>query len=224
MSLVTQAHADELVRGAAALGVELDESRKQGLLAYLALLAKWNKAYNLTAVRDMDEMVSRHLLDSLSIVPRFIEAGGERWLDVGSGGGMPGIPLAILFPDKRLTLLDSNGKKTRFLTQVKLELKLHNLEVIHSRVEAYQPEQAFNGIVSRAFSSLEDFSNWTRHLGDGETRWLAMKGVHPVEELAALPEDFRVEAEHVLSVPGCQGQRHLLILRRSMTGTGENHG
>lgn len=224
MSQVTQAHADELVRGAAALGVELDEAGRQGLLAYLALLAKWNKAYNLTAVRDVDEMVSRHLLDSLSVVPHFVAAGGDNWLDVGSGGGMPGIPLAILFPDKRLTLLDSNGKKTRFLTQVKLELKLHNLEVIHSRVEAYQPAQAFDGIVSRAFSSLEDFCNWTRHLGDGETRWLAMKGVHPAQELTALPEDFRVEAEHALSVPGCQGQRHLLILRRSMTGTGENHG
>jgi len=224
MSLVTQAHADELVRGAAALGVALDEERKQGLLAYLALLAKWNKAYNLTAVRDIDEMVSRHLIDSLSIVPHFIAAGGERWLDVGSGGGMPGIPLAILFPEKRLTLLDSNGKKTRFLTQVKLELKLDNLEVIHSRVEAYQPAQPFNGIVSRAFSSLEDFSIWTRHLGDGDTRWLAMKGVHPADELAALPDDFRVEAEHVLDVPGCQGQRHLLILRRCVKGTGENHG
>ena len=112
-------------------------------------------------------------------------------------------------------LLDSNGKKTRFLTQVKLELKLANLEVVHSRVEAFRPESPFDGIVSRAFSSLEDFANWTRHLGVQETRWLAMKGVHPNEELAALPEDFRVEAEHALAVPGCQGQRHLLILRRT---------
>ncbi|KAF1070369.1 MAG: Ribosomal RNA small subunit methyltransferase G [Pseudomonas citronellolis] len=224
MSLVTPRHAEELGRGAAALGVELDARAEAGLLAYLALLAKWNKAYNLTAVRDIDEMVSRHLLDSLSVVTHFLEAGGERWLDVGSGGGMPGIPLAILFPHKRLTLLDSNGKKTRFLTQVKLELKLDNLEVIHSRVEAYTPAQPFNGIVSRAFSSLEDFTNWTRHLGDGETRWLAMKGVHPEDELAALPEDFRVEAEHSLSVPGCQGQRHLLILRRGSMGSGEHHG
>ncbi len=183
------------------------------LLAYLALLIKWNKAYNLTAVRDPDEMVSRHLLDSLSIVP-YAEAG-DNWLDVGSGGGMPGVPLAILFPQKRLTLLDSNGKKTRFLTQVKLELKLANLEVVHSRVEAFRPESPFDGIVSRAFSSLEDFANWTRHLGGQETRWLAMKGVHPNEELAALPADFRVEAEHALAVPGCQGQRHLLILRRT---------
>ncbi|WP_371232039.1 16S rRNA (guanine(527)-N(7))-methyltransferase RsmG [Pseudomonas sp. QE6] len=214
MSLVTARHADELARGIETLGLNIDAATQQRLLDYLALLAKWNKAYNLTAVRDVDEMVSRHLLDSLSIVARFEAAGGERWLDVGSGGGMPGIPLAILFPGKSLTLLDSNGKKTRFLTQVKLELKLDNLQVIHSRVEAFQPELPFNGIVSRAFSSLEDFTNWTRHLGDGHTNWLAMKGVHPSEELAALPEDFRVEAEHALAVPGCQGQRHLLILRR----------
>ncbi|MGC4009753.1 MAG: 16S rRNA (guanine(527)-N(7))-methyltransferase RsmG [Pseudomonas sp.] len=215
MSLVTARHAEELARGIQTLGLDIDAATQQRLLDYLALLAKWNKAYNLTAVRDVDEMVSRHLLDSLSIVPPFEAAGGDRWLDVGSGGGMPGIPLAILFPGKSLTLLDSNGKKTRFLTQVKLELKLDNLQVIHSRVEAFQPELPFNGIVSRAFSSLEDFTNWTRHLGDAQTNWLAMKGVHPSDELAALPEDFRVEAERALAVPGCQGQRHLLILRRT---------
>ena len=215
MSLISSRHAEELAHGIQTLGLDIDAATQQRLLDYLALLAKWNKAYNLTAVRDVDEMVSRHLLDSLSIVPPFEAAGGDRWLDVGSGGGMPGIPLAILFPGKSLTLLDSNGKKTRFLTQVKLELKLDNLQVIHSRVEAFQPEQPFDGIVSRAFSSLEDFTNWTRHLGDTRTNWLAMKGVHPSDELAALPEDFRVEAEHALAVPGCQGQRHLLILRRT---------
>lgn len=213
MSAVTQHHADELARGADELGVALDADKQRQLLAYLALLIKWNKAYNLTAVRDPDEMVSRHLLDSLSIVP-YAEAG-DNWLDVGSGGGMPGVPLAILFPDKRLTLLDSNGKKTRFLTQVKLELKLDNLQVIHSRVEAFQPAQPFNGIISRAFTSMENFSNWTRHLGDADTRWLAMKGVHPADELVALPADFHLDSEHALAVPGCQGQRHLLILRRT---------
>ncbi|BAN51378.1 16S rRNA (guanine(527)-N(7))-methyltransferase RsmG [Metapseudomonas resinovorans] len=215
MSLVNQRHADELSRGAQQLAVELTPQSQDGLLAYLALLIKWNKAYNLTAVRDPDEMVSRHLLDSLSVVP-YVAALGDNWLDVGSGGGMPGIPLAILFPERRFTLLDSNGKKTRFLTQVKLELKLDNLDVVHSRVEAFTPERPFSGIVSRAFSSLEDFSNWTRHLGDGETRWLAMKGLHPNDELQALPADFRVESAHQLEVPGCQGQRHLLILRRTL--------
>ncbi|TBU92132.1 16S rRNA (guanine(527)-N(7))-methyltransferase RsmG [Phytopseudomonas dryadis] len=215
MSAVISRHAEELRQGASELGVALSEQQQAQLLAYLALLIKWNKAYNLTAVRDPDEMVSRHLLDSLSVVP-YVEVAGDNWLDVGSGGGMPGIPLAILFPERNFTLLDSNGKKTRFLTQVKLELKLANLEVIHSRVEAFTPAQPFSGICSRAFSSLEDFANWTRHLGDAQTQWLAMKGVHPDDELQALPADFRLAATHVLKVPGCQGQRHLLILRRSV--------
>ena len=211
-SMVTPQHAEELSRGARQLGIDLSDSQHSQLLAYLALLIKWNKAYNLTAVRDPDEMVSRHLLDSLSVVP-FI--AGDRWLDVGSGGGMPGIPLAILFPEMKVTVLDSNGKKTRFLTQVKLELKLDNLEVIHSRVEAFKPELPFTGIVSRAFSSLEDCTEWTRHLGDTDTRWLAMKGLHPADELVALPTDFHLDSAQALTVPGCQGQRHLLILRRT---------
>ena len=214
MSLVSESHAEELVRGARQLGIPLDDRQQQLLLAYLALLIKWNKAYNLTAVRDPDEMVSRHLLDSLSVV-RYVAEGGDRWLDVGSGGGMPGIPLAIMFPERRFVLLDSNGKKTRFLTQVKLELKLANLEVVHSRVEQFRPSQPFSGITSRAFSSLEDFTNWTRHLGDIESVWLAMKGVQPDDELQALPADFELERCVVLKVPGCQGQRHLLILRRT---------
>ncbi len=211
-SMVTPQHAEELTQGARELGVDLTDAQQQKLLGYLALLIKWNKAYNLTAVRDPDEMVSRHLLDSLSVIP-FIE--GERWLDVGSGGGMPGIPLAILFPEMKVTVLDSNGKKTRFLTQVKLELKLDNLEVIHSRAEAFQPVLPFTGIISRAFSSLEDFTQWTRHMGDKETRWLAMKGLHPADELVALPADFHLQSAQALAVPGCQGQRHLLILRRT---------
>ena len=211
-SMVTEKHAQELSTGARELGLELSPFQQEHLLAYLALLIKWNKAYNLTAVRDPDEMVSRHLLDSLSVMS-FIHS--ERWLDVGSGGGMPGIPLSILHPDKQVTVLDSNGKKTRFLTQVKLELKLDNLTVIHKRVEEFQPAQPFTGIISRAFSSMENFTGWTRHLGDSQTQWLAMKGLHPADELVALPADFRVDSEQALTVPGCQGQRHLLILRRT---------
>ncbi|BCA31610.1 16S rRNA (guanine(527)-N(7))-methyltransferase RsmG [Metapseudomonas otitidis] len=214
MSLVTSRHAEELTQGAVTLGVALDARQHELLMGYLALLIKWNKAYNLTAVRNPDEMVSRHLLDSLSVVP-FVAERGNDWLDVGSGGGMPGVPLAILFPERRFTLLDSNGKKTRFLTQVKLELGLDNLGVVNARVEAFRPEQPFAGIVSRAFSALEDFANWTRHLGDRDTHWLAMKGLRPDDELARMPDDFKVEAEHTLAVPGCQGQRHLLILRRT---------
>ena len=214
MSLVvTSQHAEELQRGAQQLRITLGDLQLNQLLAYLALLIKWNKAYNLTAVRNPDEMVSRHLLDSLSIVPYIGEA--QSWLDVGSGGGMPGIPLAILFPERDITTLDSVGKKTRFQTQVKLELKLDNLQVIHSRVETFQPAVPFSGIVSRAFSSLEDFANWTRHLGNPQTRWLAMKGLHPADELVALPADFHLDSAQALTVPGCQGQRHLLILRRT---------
>jgi 16S rRNA (guanine527-N7)-methyltransferase len=212
MSVSTQ-HAQELIEGAQQLGVILTEQQQQQLLQYLGLLIKWNKAYNLTAVRNPDEMVSRHLLDSLSVV-QYVEQYGNDWLDVGSGGGMPGVPLAIIFPERKFTLLDSNGKKTRFLTQVKLELKLDNLEVIHNRVEAFTPARAFSGIISRAFSSLADFTNWTRHLGDTNSHWLAMKGVHPDDELQALPEDFRLDSCQILKVPGCQGQRHLLILQR----------
>jgi 16S rRNA (guanine527-N7)-methyltransferase len=214
MSPVSESHAAELVRGTRELAIDLSDLQQQQLLAYLALLIKWNKAYNLTAVRDPDEMVSRHLLDSLSVLP-FVAEGGRTWLDVGSGGGMPGVPLAIMFPERAFTVLDSNGKKTRFLTQVKLELKLANLEVVHSRVELFRPAVPFGGITSRAFSSLEDFASWTRHLGNTETRWLAMKGVQPEDELQRLPDDFRLDACHVLKVPGCQGQRHLLILRRT---------
>src|SRR5690554_3373994 len=210
---VSPQHAQELIEGAQQLGVILTEQQQQQLLQYLGLLIKWNKAYNLTAVRNPDEMVSRHLLDSLSVVT-YVEQRGDNWLDVGSGGGMPGVPLAIVFPDKKFTLLDSNGKKARFLTQVKLELKLDNLEVVHSRAETFTPAQPFTGIISRAFSSLADFSDWTRHLGDVETHWLAMKGVHPDDELQALPDDFSLADCHTLKVPGCQGQRHLLILHR----------
>ena len=210
---VSPQHAQELIEGAQQLGVILTEQQQQQLLQYLGLLIKWNKAYNLTAVRNPDEMVSRHLLDSLSVV-QYVKQYGNDWLDVGSGGGMPGVPLAIIFPERKFTLLDSNGKKTRFLTQVKLELNLDNLEVIHNRVEAFTPARAFSGIISRAFSSLADFTNWTRHLGDTNSHWLAMKGVHPDDELQALPEDFRLDSCQILKVPGCQGQRHLLILQR----------
>ena len=204
-------HLRQLQSGAEQLGIELSADQADRLLAYLGLLQKWNKAYNLTAVRDPDEMVSRHLLDSLSVVP-FIQ--GERCLDVGSGGGMPGVILAIMAPQRSLTLLDSNGKKTRFLTQVRVELGLDNLAVVNSRVEAHRPEQPYDVIVSRAFSSLEDFTQLTRHLGTDATYWLAMKGLYPEEELHALPVDFRVAESAQLSVPGCQGTRHLLILRR----------
>ncbi|UAW98407.1 16S rRNA (guanine(527)-N(7))-methyltransferase RsmG [Halopseudomonas nanhaiensis] len=208
---MSASHLRELQSGAEQLGIDVSPAQASQLIAYLELLQKWNKAYNLTAVRDPDEMVSRHLLDSLSVLPY---TQGPRCLDVGSGGGMPGVILAIMNPQNLISVLDSNGKKTRFLTQVRVELGLENLTVINSRVEVYQPDHRYAVIVSRAFSSLADFTALTRHLGSDETRWLAMKGLYPEEELAALPVDFRVTESAQLSVPGCQGTRHLLILRR----------
>lgn len=208
---ITPAQRQALVRGAAELGIEPDERQLEQLLAYLALLIKWNRAYNLTAVRDPDEMVSRHLLDSLSVLEH-VRAGGRNWLDVGSGGGMPGVILAIMLPDREFALLDSNGKKTRFLTQVKLELGLENLQVHHQRIQDHRTAEPYDGIISRAFSSLADFTSWTAHVGGENTRWLAMKGVEPDDELQQLDNGFQLQVCHRLQVPGCQGQRHLLVL------------
>lgn len=202
-----------LEQGARQLGIELSTQQTELLLAYLALLIKWNKAYNLTAVRNPDEMVSRHLLDSLSVLP-YVQQAGQRWLDVGSGGGMPGIILAIMLPEQSFALLDGNGKKTRFLTQVKLELGLTNVQVFHQRIEQHLVKQPYDSIISRAFSSLPDFTSWTAHVGNLQTRWWAMKGIEPDDELSQLSNGFSLLECHKLNVPGCQGQRHLLVMAK----------
>ncbi len=201
-----------LEQGIQAQGIVINSRQVDQLLQYLKLLAKWNLAYNLTAVRNVEEMIPRHLLDSLSVAP-FIQ--GERFIDVGTGPGLPGIPLAILFPERHFLLVDSNGKKTRFLTQCKLEMTLPNVEVQQGRIEQVRPEWVADGILSRAFASIADFVHWTRHLVGPETRLYAMKGQYPREELAQLPEDYRVEAEQPLSVPDCDGERHLLIIAKA---------
>ena len=201
-----------LVEGAEQLGVDLSESQTSQLLCYLTLLNKWNKAYNLTAVRNPEEMLYRHLLDSLSVVSW---VSGERIIDVGTGPGLPGIPLAILFPETHFTLLDSNGKKTRFLTQCKLEMGLDNITVIHGRVEAFQPDTPFDQVISRAFSAIENMVNWCGHLVNHKSQFLAMKGLFPEEELTSLPEGYTVDESHALDVPGCDGERHLIIIRKN---------
>lgn len=206
MSIEQQLHA-----GIAALGLALPEGAEAKLLAYLALLEKWNRVYNLTAVRDAERMVSHHLLDSLAAVPYF---QGETVLDVGSGGGLPGIPLAIARPALTVTLIDSIAKKTAFLLQAKAELGLANLNVVTGRVEEYRPETGFDIITSRAFSDLKEFVGLTRHLLKPAGRWLAMKGLYPNEEIAALPADVRVSADHALVVPGLEASRHLIVLER----------
>jgi 16S rRNA (guanine527-N7)-methyltransferase len=199
----------QLKAGIAALGLTLPGGAEQKLLAYLALLDKWNRVYNLTAVRDAGRMVSHHLLDSLAAVPFFT---GEAVLDVGSGGGLPGIPLAIARPGLRVTLIDSIAKKTAFLLQAKAELGLDNLNVVTGRVEDYYPETGFDAITSRAFSDLREFVALTRHLLKPGGRWLAMKGLYPHEEIAMLPADVKVSADHALVVPGLEASRHLIVL------------
>jgi len=199
----------QLAAGIAGLGLALPEGAEAKLLDYLALLDKWNRVYNLTAVRDAGRMVSLHLLDSLAAAPYFL---GETVLDVGSGGGLPGIPLAIARPELRVTLVDSIAKKTAFLQQAKAELGLGNLNVVTSRVEDYRPAARFDVITSRAFSDLKEFVTLTRHLLEPGGRWLAMKGLYPNEEISVLPADVKVSADHLLVVPGLEASRHLIIL------------
>jgi 16S rRNA (guanine527-N7)-methyltransferase len=199
----------QLAAGIAALGLVLPDGAETKLLAYLALLEKWNRVYNLTAVRDTERMVSHHLLDSLAAVPYF---QGRAVLDVGSGGGLPGIPLAIVRPELKVTLIDSIAKKTAFLLQVKAELGLANLNVVTSRVEDYRPEMRFDVITSRAFSDLKEFATLTRHLLTPAGCWLAMKGLMPHEEIASLPDWVKVSANRALAVPGLQANRHLIVL------------
>jgi len=199
--------AIKLDHGLQEAGLELTPEVRRKLLDYLALLQKWNKVHNLTAVRDPEEMVTLHLLDSLSVLP-YIE--GSRLLDVGSGAGLPGIPLAICNPELQVTVLDASHKKASFMRQAKAELRIANLEVVCGRVEAFQPETLFDTIISRAFSDLAEFMQLTLHLGKPDSRWLAMKGVYPFEELAQMKvEPIRVVP---LKVPGLDAQRHLVFL------------
>ncbi|WP_422136043.1 MULTISPECIES: 16S rRNA (guanine(527)-N(7))-methyltransferase RsmG [unclassified Endozoicomonas] len=204
---------ERICEGAVAQSLILADSQADLLTGYVELLAKWNKAYNLTAVRDPLEMVSRHIHDSLSIAP-FME--GDHLMDVGSGPGLPGIPMAILNPEKHYTLLDSNGKKTRFMTQAKTELGLENITVANCRVESFEAIQPFDVIMSRAFSSLADMVNGSHHLIKAGGKFLAMKGLFPEQELVDLkqlrPEISLLES-HALDVPGCEAQRHLVILK-----------
>lgn len=203
---------DQLRDGLAGMNLHLDADQQQRLLAFLSLLCKWNRAYNLTAVRDGAQMVPRQLLDSLSILP-WVRTG--HLLDVGAGGGLPGIPLAIALPQRRFTLLDSNGKKTRFLNQCVLELGLTNVEVIHGRAEACQPPQPFTQISSRAFTALNNLVSWCGRLLAEGGEFLAMKGRFPDDEVADLPPGWQVKSSHALTVPGVEGERHLLIVART---------
>ncbi len=197
-----------LDNGLAALGLHLDEATRAKLVVYVELLVKWNKAYNLTAIREPSEMITRHLLDSLAVMPHLY---GQRIIDIGTGAGLPGIPLALAMPDRAFVLLDSNGKKTRFLVQAKAALGLANIEVVHARVEEYQPDRQFDVVITRAFASLAGILTGSRHLLAADGEFLAMKGALPQQELKALPPGFSLKEVIPLSVPGLENeQRHLL--------------
>lgn len=201
-----------LARGIGAMALPLDATQVDQLMDYLALFHQWNKAYNLSAVRDPVQMVSRHLLDSLSVVPQLAALDARRIIDVGTGGGLPGIPLAIVFPERQFTLLDSAGKKTRFLFHVKTTLGLTNVQVENRRVESWNPPEPFDLVTSRAFASLADMVSVCEHLLTPGGRFMAMKGVYPAEEVEALGERACLESSVALNVPETEGERHLLIL------------
>lgn len=199
-----------LEEGVRTLQLDLHEQQLIRLMNYLALLVKWNSVYNLTAVRDPSLMVTQHLLDSLAVVPAFAHA--REVLDVGAGGGLPGIVLAIARPDMKVSLIDTVHKKTAFLTQVKAELGLTNVTVHTARVEQLQVPHRFDVITSRAFAELADFVNWSGHLLAPGGHFIAMKGVMPKDEIARLPAGWKVSEVQPLHVPGLNAERHLIFI------------
>ena len=208
---MVESESDLLIAAAAAIGIAVSAPQVTQLLGYLSLLEKWNRTYNLTAVRMRDQMLSRHIVESLSILP-FLS--GQRRLDVGTGAGLPGIPLAIVDPETRYTLLDSNGKKTRYLKQLVYDMGLNQVTVLDTRVEQWQPDQPFDVIVSRAFATLNKMVTLSEHLLSANGVWQAMKGEYPEEECNALPDSVSVESIERLQVPGLNEERHLVTIRK----------
>ncbi|MBA3562469.1 MAG: 16S rRNA (guanine(527)-N(7))-methyltransferase RsmG [Gammaproteobacteria bacterium] len=204
----------QLVEGAAALGVQLDEPRVQRLLAYVDTLVTWNRAWNLTAIRDPQDMLPRHLLDSLSVASYL---AGESVVDVGTGAGLPGIPLAIADPARRFMLIDANGKKVRFVTHVIGRLGVGNAAVEQIRIEHYRPEQGFDTVLCRAFSTLANLLQSAGHLCAPGGRVIAMKGMRPQAEIDALPDGWRLVAVSRVQVPGIDRERHIVEIAR-LTG------
>jgi 16S rRNA (guanine527-N7)-methyltransferase len=205
--------AKHLAAGIEQLGLALNEETQQRLLAYGALLMKWNKVYNLTAIRDEASMIDLHLLDSLAILPHLAHV--TRVADIGSGGGLPGIPLAICRPDCEVALVETVGKKTSFLLQAKAQLGISNLSVHNLRVENFKPAELYPAISSRAFASLVDFVTLTDHLLAPRGEWIAMKGQYPQDELDALPPGIQLRESRRLQVPGVDAERHILFLIRT---------
>lgn len=197
-----------LSRGLRAMGLDLPQPTRARLVAFVRLLDKWNRQYNLTAVRDPEQMITRHLLDSLSALPYL---RGSRVLDIGTGAGLPGIPLALARPGVRFILLDSNARKLTFVRQALHDLRIDNVTVVQARAEKFHPESKFDTLIARAFASLSEILAVSAHLCAPDGRLLAMKGVFPQEELAAIGATYRVEVK-ALDVPGLDAERHLVIL------------
>ncbi|GEA09665.1 16S rRNA (guanine(527)-N(7))-methyltransferase RsmG [Alteromonas sp. KUL49] len=200
-----------LAKGIDALALSLSHTQQEQLVGYVLLMHKWNKAYNLTSVRDPKEMMVKHILDSLAIIP-FVT--GSRIIDVGTGPGLPGMPLAIAFPEKNFTLLDSLGKRVRFMKQCVHELKLPNVTPIQSRVEAHNPEPVYDIVLSRAFASLKDMLHWCQHLVDSEGQFLALKGQYPEDEIEEVSSHYHVSRTENLTVPNLVGERHLVWIKK----------
>ncbi len=200
----------QVAAGVAAMGIDLDASARERLVAHLELIAKWNRVHNLTAVRETEQMVVLHLLDSLCVLPHLEDA--KTIVDVGSGAGLPGIPIAIARPQARVTLLDSSHKKCAFLQQAKTELALENVEVVCDRVEKWMPAAKFDAVISRAFSDLADFVAQAQHLVAPGGRLIAMKGVYPFEEIAKVPATHRVAQVLEMQVPNLEARRHLVFV------------
>ncbi|WP_394148573.1 16S rRNA (guanine(527)-N(7))-methyltransferase RsmG [Shewanella atlantica] len=191
----------------AEMNLSATEQQKKQLIGFVEMLNKWNKAYNLTSIRDPQQMLIRHIMDSLAVSPHL---EGDRFIDVGTGPGLPGIPLAIMNPDKSFVLLDSLGKRIRFQKQVQHELGINNISSVESRVEAFEPETKFDGVLSRAFASIEDMLHWCHHLPADNGCYYALKGQLAEDEMAKLPEEFEVTDIIELKVPRLDEQRHLL--------------
>lgn len=211
MSDVDQSLLAVLQKALKAAKIEVDENKQHQLVRFVQLIHKWNKAYNLTSVRDPAEMVIKHIVDSIVVAP-YLTA--SRYIDVGTGPGLPGIPLAIMCPEKHFVLLDSLGKRVRFMKQVAFDLGIKNIQPVQSRVEQYQPELPLDGVLSRAFASLKDMLHWCQHLVDSKGVFLALKGQFPEQELEQLPASFTVLESFELEVPGLEGERHLITLKK----------
>jgi 16S rRNA (guanine527-N7)-methyltransferase len=193
----------------------VSEDQQQQLIRYVLMMHKWNKAYNLTSVRDPQQMVIKHIVDSIVVAP-FLDK--TNYIDVGTGPGLPGIPLAIMCPDKHFVLLDSLGKRVRFMKQVAYELKIDNIKPVQSRVEDFVTDVKIDGVLSRAFASLKDMLHWCQHLVDSQGVFLALKGQLSTDELDGLPLGFILQETIKLDVPGLEGERHIVKIKKQSVG------